>query len=203
MSAQAKNVESNRQKGGRRRSELLKTACEHFYDRGYATASMRDIANEMGVTQAALYYHFVNKEEILFALIEDFNERLSALLESKLDSEGDKVEGLRSAIRAHILLGRSDFREFKLVTEDKQQLGPVHAEEVRQRERQIFDLYRDCIEGLVVDRKIKNRDPSVCTFNILGIINFVFKWYRPNGPMSLDEIADQTVDFALSGLLRT
>ncbi|WP_346895378.1 TetR/AcrR family transcriptional regulator [uncultured Roseibium sp.] len=187
------------QRGSRRR-HVLDAACQLFYENGYASASMRDLASAVGVTQAAIYYHFANKEEILFALIEDFNHRLHDVLSQAFSSEADPAQGLRAAIKAHILLGRSCYREFKLVTEDKQQLTSEFAAQMRVRERQIFDLYKEAITAIHAQQAGPSLDGAVCAFNIFAMINFVFKWYRPDGELSLEEIARQTVAFALAGV---
>lgn len=189
-----------RERGANRRDAMLDTACELIYEKGYASASMRDIANAVGVTQAAMYYHFPNKEEMLFALIEGFNGKLLSVITTAMSATTDPIEGLRGTIREHILLGRSHFREFKLVTEDKRHLSESHAEELRLHERRIFDLYRDRMAGIIKARGITGRDPAICAFNTLSMINYVFNWYRPDGRKSLEEIADQTAEFAVSGL---
>lgn len=188
------------ERGANRRDLMLETACELIYEKGYASASMRDIANAVGVTQAAMYYHFANKEEMLFALIEGFNEQLLSVITKAMSATGDPVERLIRTIREHILLGRSHYREFKLLSEDKRHLSESHAEELRQTERKVYSLYRDRMAELVEQRGLIGRDPAVCAFNTLSMINYVFNWYRPGGRMSLEEIADQTAEFAIRGL---
>ncbi|MCI5077452.1 TetR/AcrR family transcriptional regulator [Oricola sp.] len=188
------------ERGANRRDLMLETACELIYEKGYASASMRDIANAVGVTQAAMYYHFANKEEMLFALIKGFNDQLLAVITGAMSASGDPAEGLRGTIRAHILLGRSHYREFKLISEDKRHLSESHAEELRLNERTIFGLYRDRMAEIIAANGITGRDPAVCAFNTLSMINYVFNWYRQDGRMSLEDIADQTAAFAIGGL---
>ncbi|MBW8636238.1 TetR/AcrR family transcriptional regulator [Hoeflea sp. WL0058] len=190
-----------RAQGAARRQEILDAACELIYARGYASASMRDLAGVVGVTQAALYYHFANKEDILFALIEGFTKKLSALLQDALQAGDGGVAGLEDAIRAHIMLARSHYREFKLVTEDKKLLGEVYSEAMRKGEREIFLMYRDAIAELKERGLIAPVNISVSVFNILAMINFVPQWYRADGELSLEDVADETVALAMKGLL--
>ena len=182
------------------RERVLNAACQLFYEHGYASASMRDLASAVGMTQAAIYYHFANKEEILFALVAEFNDRLYNLLVSAFASEANPEDGLRTAIEAHILLGRSCFREFKLVTEDKQKLTSDCAKQMHAREREIFDLYKNAITAIQNQKTSSSVDATVCTFNIISMINFIFKWYKPDGKLSLEAIAHQTVTFSLAGV---
>jgi len=64
---------------------------------------MRDICRKIGITQAALYYHFRNKEEILYTIIERSSNNLHLLLRSCFSEERDPVERLKNAIYQHIL----------------------------------------------------------------------------------------------------
>ena len=162
---------------------------------------MRDLASGIGLTQAAIYYHFKNKDEILFALVDAFTELLHDQLNRALHETGDPVQDLRRAVRTHILLTRTHFREIKLVVEDKKLLGATYTERVRQRELRIYALYRARIEELQAMGVCRQIAPSVVVFNTLAIINFIFQWYRPDGPLPLEDIADQTVELLTRGLL--
>lgn len=201
----AQAIKKTRQVGGERgtnrRDAMLDSACQLFYDKGYASASMRDISNVIGVTQAALYYHFPNKEEMLFALIEEFSEKLVDVIEAAVASVDDPVAALLATVRAHILLGRSHHREFKFVTEDSRHLSEAHGEALRLHQRKVFSVYRDLIASILREQRVKGRDPSVAAFNTLAMINYVFNWYRSEGPKSLEEIADETAAFVVTGLI--
>ncbi len=52
------------------RQEIINAAIDLFYEYGYQKASLRDLSRKVGLTQAAIYYHFRNKEEILYTIIE-------------------------------------------------------------------------------------------------------------------------------------
>jgi AcrR family transcriptional regulator len=73
------------------RQRILDAAAELFVERGYEATSLREIAERVGVTKAALYYHFPGKEDLLRALLEpleDFQQRLLKLMDGPLDREG-------------------------------------------------------------------------------------------------------------------
>lgn len=184
-----------------RREEILTVACDLFYSRGYQAASIRDLGKGVGFTQAALYYHFKSKDEILFALVDGFTEVLRNRLESALQETDDPVEGLRRAVRAHIMLTRTHFREIKLAVEDKKLLGPEFTERVRQREMSIYELYRAHVEKLKSAGLCRPLATPVIVFNILALPNFIFDWYRPERKLQLAEIADQTVEMLSRGLI--
>jgi AcrR family transcriptional regulator len=187
--------------GGNRREEILGVACDLFFSKGFGAASMRDIADQIGFTQAAIYYHFRSKDEILFAIIDDFTLKLHQLLSRVMHETRDPVRDLENTIREHILVTRTHYREIKLVIEDKKLLAEAFAERARRQELMIYDLYRSRVAELAASGLCKPVDPAVATFTILAAINFIYQWYRSSGALSLDEIAQQTVRMLTGGLI--
>src|SRR6201989_3709512 len=82
------------------RSRAQKVALELFAEQGYEKTSLREIAERLGVTKAALYYHFKSKEEIVHSFTDDYFAELDALL----DWAKDKPRG---EARRHELLDRA------------------------------------------------------------------------------------------------
>lgn len=184
-----------------RREEILAVARELFFSQGFESASMRDVAKVIGFTQAAIYYHFASKDEILFALIDDFTDQLLALLRRLICESGDPGRDLEATVRAHILATRTHYREIKLVLEDKKLLAKPLGDRVRAREIEIYELYRSRIAELMANRPNTHITPAIATFTTLAAINFVYQWYRPNGPLELEAVADQTVQVLMRGMV--
>src|SRR6204780_2119534 len=70
--------------GGRRgdtRARIQEVALEMFAEQGYERTSLREIAERLGVTKAALYYHFKSKEDIVRSFTEDHFEQIDRLLD--------------------------------------------------------------------------------------------------------------------------
>lgn len=63
------------------REQIRTVALEMFAERGYDRTSLREIAEQLGVTKAAVYYHFKTKEDILVSLLEDFLGQVDELLD--------------------------------------------------------------------------------------------------------------------------
>ena len=187
--------------GTERREEILRVARDLFYSKGYEAASMRDIAQQIGFTQAAIYYHFRSKEEILVALIDNFTAQLHAMLKRLLQETGDLLQDFERAVHAHIMLSQSDYRDIKLVLEDKKLLAQPLADRLGERELLIYELYKSRIKELLNLNQCTSVTPTVAAFTTLGAINFVYQWYRPGGSLKLEAIADQTVTMLIRGLV--
>ena len=88
---------------------LLQIAAKLFADKGYAGVSMRAIANAAGITQAAIYHHFANKEALYFAAVRHLHEDISAELTSGLSTSAPAEE--RFALLVAQMLSRLDAEE--------------------------------------------------------------------------------------------
>lgn len=98
-----------------RRAQIVAAARALFAAEGIDHVSMRKIARRVGITQAAIYQHFENKEAIFFVIIEGFFGELLAALEAAVASESEPLHRLRRAMRAYIEHGLSRPEEYRLV----------------------------------------------------------------------------------------
>lgn len=175
--------------GTERREEILKAATDLFYERGFENGAMRDIAATLEFTQAALYYHFKNKDEILFSILDGFTEMVFQSIREELDKPADPVTVLRGAMKKHVTLSRDFAKEVKLLIEDRKLLSEESARRVRVKERKIFELYRRHFEKLRAGGLIAPISPTVMTFAVLAAVNSVYQWFDRNGALSIEDIA--------------
>lgn len=183
-----------------RREEIVSAATELFYEYGFQKATMRDICRKIGITQAALYYHFRNKEEILYTIIERSSNNLHLLLRACFSENKDPVEKLKSAIYEHILSIKHAREGAKIIIEDKRFLGGDLNRLVKEKEKAVFYLYKDQLKALQKMGRIKKCDLTVATFGILGMINWLYHWYRPGKGLSLEKVAEELIGIMFRGL---
>ncbi len=81
------------------RARILEVALRLFAERGYAGTSVRDIAEELGITKAAVHYHFAAKERLLESLVAPFVERLEAVVEEPCDDPRAVLVRVGEALR--------------------------------------------------------------------------------------------------------
>jgi AcrR family transcriptional regulator len=194
-------AKSTKGKASDRREEIVSAATELFYEYGFQKATMRDICRKIGITQAALYYHFRNKEEILYTIIERSSNNLHLLLRSCFSENKDPVEKLKNAISQHILSIKHSREGAKIIIEDKRFLGGDLNRLVKEKEKAVFYLYKNQLMDLQKRGRIKPCDLTVATFGILGMINWLYHWYRPDKGLSLEALAEQLINILFSGLL--
>ena len=184
------------------REDILEAAAQVFRQKGFHGASMSDIAAAVSLRKASLYHHVSSKQEILFELLERalelLLERISLITNQNISAD----EKLQRMVREYlqILIDNIDLASVLLFEH--------RSLERRQRTRHIpnrdkFEsLWKDVIiEG--VDKKIFTcENPGVATRALLGIMNWTITWYRPDGELSIEQIADQYSNLVLNGLLR-
>lgn len=189
-------------KSENRRESIISASIDLFYQHGYQKASLRDIAQRVGVTQAAIYYHFSCKEEILLTIIEQFTNQLFFTLKSCLADNKDPVNNLKNAIIKHCILTKSIRSGAKIIIEDKRFLSNDLRKMAKEKEKVIYYLYRDYLAEMQKSNLIKECDLTMATFGILGMINWLYHWYNPEGKIKLETMAEEMVQNLFYGLLK-
>ena len=184
---------------GIKRRAVLQEAAASFNLKGFHGTSMNEIAASLGVTKAALYHYFPNKNALLAGCFEYAMEAAFASLERGRKQGRNGRERLILTIAGYVaeLLDELNccvvlMEEHALEPDDKAKL-------VQQRdkfERALRALVR---EG-IADGSVAPCDPKLAIFVILGAMNWVPKWYNPSGPRSGKEIAEALSIYLVRGL---
>ncbi len=202
LSGKEKNKRpSGRKKRDIRRQEILEIAVDVFFEFGYHKASINDISSRMGTTKAAIYYHFHNKEDILYTIVDEMANRILLELKSGLKSHKDPVQRLRALISSQIGFMKGYRKEVKILIEDKRFLGGDLGRLTREKEATIFHIYRSILEELKNDGRLKESDLTTATFGIFGMINWLYHWYDPKGKLPIEKLAENIVGILFHGLL--
>ena len=186
-----------------RRDEILEAAREVFAERGYQKASMREIARRAGITQAALYYHFENKEDLLIIILEQFsNDFYQSLLGCMTRAQGPEA-GLRSMLRTHIDVIGARRKDIKILVEDKVHIEGQKLGSIKSKERDILNLYTSCLDELLSAGRIAGQSPTVAALGVIGMINSLYHWYREDGPLGLEELGEVLLGIITGGVFGT
>ena len=176
-----------------RRDEVLEIAASLFATRGYATTSIRDIAQHVGILSGSLYYHFASKEEILL----EAHARGVAQAEVAVEQAIAKAEDrpwprLAAACRAHleILLGPSPFSDV-LTSHFPRNFEGVTREKLLQRRDGYETIFRGLVEALPLPEGVNRRHLRLA---LLGGLNWTPTWYQAAGEDTPASIAAGFVD---------
>lgn len=174
---------------------LLDAAAAHFAERGYHATTMRDIAQEAGVTPGAVYFHVPTKQALLLAVYAEGVDRIIGRFEKALEGQLDPNIRLRRAIMAHLeaILDASAYARVivRVLPEDI----PEATNELKlQRER-----YESRLRSLLAEVDLPaGRDPKLARLMLIGALNWTPVWYRKSAG-SLDDIVNEYLaSFGLS-----
>ena len=191
-------------KSARTRRRILDAAAEVFSEQGY-TARLSDIADRAGMKAGSLYYHFDSREdlvaEVLRLGIEGAWDHVAAAV-GRLPSTATPLHRLEAAIRAHTLsiVGRSAYATAQ--TRIVGSLPPDLARAHRKDQRAYGDYWRDLFDATRRAGLINGEvDLFVAQMLAFGAMNWTSEWYRPDGGMTPETLADQAVLVFLHGVV--
>ncbi|MBA2673605.1 TetR/AcrR family transcriptional regulator [Ramlibacter sp.] len=184
-----------------KREAILAAAAELFNRNGYMRTSLTDVAQSLALTKAALYYYFKDKQSLLFACSLVAHQGAQRVVEEALRDDGgaNGLQGLSVCLQRyalHVMDGNFqsvmflDSREFS----DEQVTQVLGC-------RDAFDRgLRELIQRGVDDGSIRPCDPKLASLTLLGAVNWIARWYRPGGALSIEAVAEQVVSYALTGI---
>jgi TetR/AcrR family transcriptional regulator len=172
---------------GIKRREVLREAAASFNFKGYHATSMNEIAASLGVTKAALYHYFPNKNSLLVACFEHAMDAAFASME-RARKDGRNGRERLVLTMSYYVAQLLDELNCCVVLMEEQALEPEdHAKLVRQRDRFERALRAFVREG-IEDGSVAPCDPKLAIFVILGAMNWVPKWFKPSGAWKSDQL---------------
>jgi TetR/AcrR family transcriptional regulator, cholesterol catabolism regulator len=177
--------------------KLVDAAVELFASKGFNGTSIRDIAKLTGMTISNIYYHYGSKEGLLVAILERATRQIVGSLNPVVEMDLEPLERFKLLLRTHFdLLVNVGRREADILF-----LEEEHVSRFRKPfQIDLMNMYRKELETLQAMGYVKKVNITVLAFNIFGVINWHLRWYKPDGKMSLDQVADEMVDFVLYGM---
>jgi TetR/AcrR family transcriptional regulator len=187
-------------KRARRRREIIRATLESVRARGYHATTLDDVAARLGVRKAALYHYFPDKDAILLACHRESLAELERMVEAARALEGARVR-LSFLIREHIRIMTDTLEGSPLAFEVTALRDAARAEVIAGRDR-FEGVLRSVVADGIRDGEFRRVDPKVVVFGILGAINWIARWYRPEGELHARELGEAYADYLLNGLVR-
>lgn len=181
------------------RERILAEGARMFNRRGFHGTTLDAVAETLGVTKAALYYHVRSKEELLFQChARPIDIALSAIRAAKLAGTRPDQQ-LRDALRAYIEVVTDELGGSVVLLEEGA-LSPAHQRQVVQWRDEYERELRSIIGRGIEDGVFVDCDPKLVGFALLGAANWIPRWYRASGTHSGKEIAVAFADYLVRGL---
>ena len=186
---------------GAGREEILLAAATLFAERGFAGTTTRDIAQQVGIRQPSLFYHFKRKDDILRAIINDAAAPwldYSVRLDRKPGTAAAKLYSLMRFDFTYLMT--EPYQIGKLMVLPEIRAGTFRKETERLRKR-IIKAYRKLIKLGIAEGDFVVADVTVATHTVFGMGEALWSWYRPGRSRSPARTAEQIADLAMRALL--
>jgi TetR/AcrR family transcriptional regulator, cholesterol catabolism regulator len=183
---------------GSKRGEILAAATERFGRDGYEDTKWADIAADVGVGPTALYHYFESKQHCLYVIMDQAIDGFRTRFE-ELTAEGDDpLERLVAVIDDCFRLSERDIQRNRVLVAEQGLLsarsGSPREEQARQaaraRTRDLEFAWASFLSNAMQQGAIPRNDPRLLTRAILGLYNSIWHWYRPNGIVALNRVAE-------------
>jgi AcrR family transcriptional regulator len=177
---------------------LLADAAQIFADRGFHGTSMRDLSRASGLSLSGIYHYVESKHELLFLIQERCFTEVAEGARVAVAQETEPEARLRAFIRQHVLFFTGHMHEMKVLSHEAEELTGTMATAIRRRKRE----YVAFVSGLLEDIDVRGVDPQIAAYALFGMINWIYTWYRPSGPIQPGYLADEIARLFLDGYLQ-
>jgi AcrR family transcriptional regulator len=184
-----KKTQQKNMKQTLREESILQAAAACFGEQGYRATTLEAVAERLGISRVTLYRYCPSKEELLIRVFERsiaiFQRGLRQICSQDIPPE----EKVRQIIRHQVRL-MADHRNFLSVFfSEESHLPPEMARRARIERRAYDTLIEEVIREGVETGRLAPLPPKLLSFAILGMCNWLYQWYQPDGPLSAEEVA--------------
>ena len=199
MTSTADPARTRRGRPGHSLDSLLDIAVAVFNERGYDATSMDELATRLGVTKSAIYHHVPGKVELLRLALDRALDALFAVTEEPGATTGAAIDRLEHVVRGSV---RVLTEQLPFVTLLLRVRGNSPVEEAALARRREFDrIVTDLVRAGEEEGDVRpDVDPAVTSRLLFGSVNSLTEWYRPDGGLSAEELADALVVTTFQGL---
>jgi AcrR family transcriptional regulator len=172
-------------------------AVDLFYRRGYEAATLRDVAEGVGVKVATVYNYIVSKQALLFSIMRDVMIDLHREVAAAIDAESDPVERLLAAVRTHVMFHARRPKEVFVGNSELRSLTPEHRAQIIELRDQYEALFCRVLQEGQTAGVFEVRDVKIASYALLAMCSGPSAWFSPRGRLSVGEMAGMYTRLAL------
>jgi AcrR family transcriptional regulator len=183
------------------REFILQTAAGAFAEQGFPMTSMADLARRCGVSKSLLYHYYVNKERLLFDLLNDYTTRLVRIADAAEQQTSEPSECLAELIRRFLKEYESSQSRHMVLLNDLKRLPPAQRRGIVNNQRAVVAVFARTIQragGFAAAAPLL----KPLTMLLFGMMNWTFTWLKPSKGIGYDEFAELVVRVFGAGMRR-
>ena len=183
-----------------KRNAVLQTAAQLFNERGFHATSLDDIAERLNVSKPTVYYYVESKDQILLECVKIALDLMQAGIDEVRAAGGSAIDQLKACMRIYSSVVTQDFGMCVIRIGEDPLPDPLK-KELRGLKAGIDGQFRRLIAEGVDEGSLAPCDPKMAAFMLAGALSWIGRWYRPDGDLTPDQIADQGIELLLNGVL--
>jgi AcrR family transcriptional regulator len=183
------------------RTAIRDAAARLFSAKGYASASIADLARACGVSKALMYHYYRDKEDLLADVAMSYIDRLATIVDAVAAENLPPAAHLRRLIDLFMAEYEHSADRHRVLVQDVKYLERAHRSRVLARERKVVDGFAQVIERLAPEATRADLAKPL-TMILFGMINWTFTWLKDGGPLSYGDMAPIVADLFLGGIGR-
>ena len=174
---------------------LLSAAARTFAERGFHGTSMRDLARSSGMSLAGIYHYVDSKFELLFLIQDRCFAQVIAGAREAIAGAPDSETRLAAFIRHHIVFFAGHMSEMKVLSHEADELAGTMRAQLTRRKREYVGL----LMGLLGEIPTPQIARQTAAYALFGMMNWIYTWYQPSGPISPDALGKEMARLFLNG----
>jgi len=181
--------------------DIVSAAAKIFRTKGYHAATVRDIADEVGILKGSLYHHFASKEELLYLVVKDPIAQMYRTISEIAVADVTAAEKLRRAISAHLEAFDRHYPHLFVYLRERESVKRRFREMIGFSPKEYERCWQQILQEGVENGEFRpDLDIQVTSYGMLGMLNWSYKWYDPQGRLSVREVAEEFTTLALAGV---
>jgi len=189
-----------RPKPGSRLEEVLESAAKIFFTKGFHATSIEDVARDVGMLKGSLYYYIKSKDDLLFRLLLAGIEDSDAFIAQHIDPQGEAVAQLEGAIRAQIDYIIENRVPFGLFLHEFDSLSGKRQHKLIAVMSRYNSRFVELVRKGQAEGKLIAGEPWIIVNGILGMCNWLYRWYDPEQGSGAEKIKSVFVEMIFEGI---
>ncbi len=182
------NLKLSQKKLQKKKEEIILSAVRIVNKKGFQGATMEEIAAELFMTKGSLYYYFKNKEDLIFQCHEMVLDQAIEELNTNYNEEAAHEEKLRKMIFTHIRYAIERKEMFNMIIKPEHIFSSDQLNVILQKRNKYANLFDQVITDGQESGTFTSAEPKIVRMILLGAMNWIQQWYKPEGAKSMEDI---------------
>ncbi|MED5051403.1 TetR/AcrR family transcriptional regulator [Anoxybacillus rupiensis] len=184
------------------KERIIDTALHLFEQYGYHGVTVDRIVTEINASKGGFYHNFKSKDELLYHIHDVFITYVLNKAQAAYENYKTPTERLCAIIQSFVKVFHLYKPHITVFYQESTYLKPEYSQKINEKRDEFKQvIFRVIREGIAAGEFRPELSVEITGMTIIGMVNWTYKWYKPEGPMTIEQIADYFIDFILHAVL--